>query len=241
MERSSSIGQKARQMIDGKRILAVIPARGGSVGVPDKNIRDLGGKALLAHAVGPARAVSEIDRLVVSTDSRKIKAVAESLDVSVIDRPAALATAEARTEGALLHALDTLEEAGEEFNYVVVLEPTSPFRSDATIRNSLQKIIEAGAPSLLALKETRNVVGTLENGFFEPWVKNESRRRQDRASKYVEASTIYVCQVDFLRQTGSLVSDQWLGYVVPEIEAIDINTQLDFLFAELVLSKGDLH
>ena len=225
-------------MIAGKRILAVIPARGGSVGVPGKNIRELNGKPLLAYSVAQAAEVSEIDRLVVSTDSNEISKISKAIGASVIDRPKPLATSEATTESALLHALGVLEEQEEHFDYIIVLEPTSPFRSAATIRNAIRKIVDAGAPSLLAVKETRNVIGQIENGFFEPFVSGEARRRQDRKPKYVESSTVYICAVDHLKKTGSLVSDQWLAFIVPEKEAIDINTPLDFLYAELVASEG---
>jgi len=226
-------------VINDKKIIAVIPARGGSVGVPGKNIRDLNGKPLISYTAEQVSQVPEIDKVVVSTDSPAIKKVSEGLGLCVIDRPAALATSEASTESALLHVLDELQEQGESYDYIVVLEPTSPFRSAATIRNAIQDIISSSAPSLLAVTETRNVIGQIEGGFFKPWVAGERRRRQDREPKYVEASTIYVCRVDYLRQTGTLVSDQWRAFIVPENEALDINTPLDFHLAELVISEGE--
>ena len=108
-------------MIDEKRFLAVIPARGGSSGVPGKNIRPLAGRPLIAYTIDQAGAVLELDSVVVSTDDAVIHETAKALGSKVIARPAELATAEAQTEGALLHALDVMAQVGETFDYVVVL------------------------------------------------------------------------------------------------------------------------
>jgi N-acylneuraminate cytidylyltransferase len=149
-----------------------------------------------------------------------------------------LATADASTEVAVLHALDTLEAGGQAFDIVVVLEPTSPFRSARTVRASVDALIAGDGESLLAVKETREVIGRLDDGVFRPLVPDEPRRRQDRKPKYVEASTVYVARVEHLRATGSLVADDWLAYVVPEREAIDINTADDFAYAEFLATGG---
>ncbi len=108
-------------MLDGRRFLAVIPARGGSKSVPRKNIRDLGGKPLLGHTLHQVSTVSEIDVCVVSTDDPEIAAFAKAAGTRVIDRPADLAGDAAPTEWALLHALDLLEGEGQHFDYVMVL------------------------------------------------------------------------------------------------------------------------
>jgi CMP-N,N'-diacetyllegionaminic acid synthase len=221
-------------VIDGRRILAVIPARGGSEGVPRKNVRPLAGKPLVCHTVETAITVDGLDLVVVSTDDDEIKTVSEAAGARVIDRPAALATDEASTEIAVLHALDNLEEDGEAFDVVVVLEPTSPFRSAATVRACIDTLVARNGDSLLAVKETRDVIGHLDDGIFRLLVPGGRRRRQEREPLYVEASTVYVARVDFLRRTGSLVTGDWLAYVVPEREAIDINTTEDFAYAEFL-------
>ena len=223
-------------MYNGKRILAVIPARGGSISVPRKNIRPLAGHPLLVWTIWQARKADVLDVTVVSTDDAETKAVAQAYGARVVDRPAELATASARTEPALIHALDELAEAGEEpFDFVVVLEPTSPFRSPDTIVGAVAHIVDQRGASLLAVRETKDIVGRLEGGFFRPLVPDAPRRRQDREPFYVESSTIYVCRVDHLRQTGSAVAKDWLAYVVPEREALDINTAEDFLVAQCLI------
>ncbi len=224
-------------MIAGRRILAVIPARGGSKGVPRKNVLPLAGKPLVCHAIETALTVDGLDAVIVSTDDDEIRVASEAAGARVVDRPGELATADASTEAAVLHALDALENRGEVFDIVAVLEPTSPFRSATTIAAAVEALIERQGESLLAVKETREVVGTLDDGVFRPLVPDEPRRRQERRPKYVEASTIYVARVDFLRRTGRLVTDDWLAYVVPEHEAIDINTAEDFAYAEFLATS----
>jgi CMP-N,N'-diacetyllegionaminic acid synthase len=225
-------------MINAKRFIAVIPARGGSKGVPRKNIKLLAGRPLIAYTIDQARSVAELDRVVVSTDDREIRATALALGAEVIDRPADLATAEARTEAALLHVLDAVAQRGEQFDYIVVLEPTSPFRSPDLIRESLRLITTADAESLLAVRAVHEITGTIDDGgYFRPFVPGQPRRRQERTPSFGEASTIYICRVDYLRRTGSLVAEDWLAIEVPAEQAVDINTPEDFEYCEFLLER----
>ena len=225
-------------MIDAKQFLAVIPARGGSKGVPGKNIKPLAGRPLIAYTLDQAKDVPELDRIVVSTDDAAIREAVTALGGEVIDRPAELATAEARTEDALLHALDVLGDAGQVFDYVVVLEPTSPFRSPDLIHESLKKIVDADAKSLLAVHSVHEITGLVDDaGYFRAYVPGQPRRRQERVPSFGEASTIYVCRVDYLRLTGSLVADDWLAIEVPAEQAVDINTPHDFEFCEFLMQR----
>lgn len=223
-------------MHNGKRVLGVIPARGGSKGVPRKNIRPLHGRPLIAYTIDQANAAAALDLFVVSTDDAEIRAVAAELGARVVDRPAELATDSASTESALLHALDVLEAAGEpRFDYVVVLEPTSPLRRAGTIDGCIRRAVDAGAVSLLTVRETRENIGTMDGGRFMPFMPGAPRRRQDRRPCFIESSTVYVCRVDYLRRTRTLVADPWEAYVVPPDEAEDINTMDDFARVECLM------
>lgn len=219
-----------------KKFLAVIPARGGSKGVPRKNTRLLAGRPLLAYTADQVKNSALLDTTVVSTEDGAIAEVARALALRVVDRPPELATDTAPTEPCLIHALDHLAAAGECFDYVVVLEPTSPFRSAMTIDGAIRAIVDAGAPSLVAVSETRANIGRIENGRFHPLTPDAPRRRQERQPFYVESSTIYVCRADYLRQSGTLVTADWAAFVVPEAEAWDINTSADFAVAESLLA-----
>jgi len=223
-------------MIGNRRFLAVVPARGGSVSVPRKNIKPLHGRPLIAYTLEQARRVAEIDLTVVSTDDTEIAAVARGLGVRVIARPAALATNEASTEQALIHALDALE--GEAwFDYVMVLQPTSPLRSAETVRTCMSRIAASDAPSLVTVNEVHESVGRVENGWFRRLDPSAARRRQDREPLYSECGSVYICRVDHLRQTGSLVADRWLAVQVPQEETLDINSPTDFTIAEAIISR----
>ena len=225
-------------MLNDRRFLAVIPARGGSKSVPRKNIRPLTGRPLLHYTLDQVRGVPEIDRAVVSTDDPEIADVARAGGGEALARPADLATDSAPTEWALLDALDQLEAQGSVFDYVIVLEPTSPFRTPATIRRCMVRIIACGAPSLMTVVETRATIGRLEDGWFRPLVPGAPRRRQDREPFYIESSTVYVARVPFLRETGSLVAEDWAAEIIPESEAVDINTPQDFELAEALMASS---
>ena len=225
-------------MIKAERILAVIPARGGSLGVSRKNIKMLNGLPLIVHTIKQTDVLSELDEIVVSTDDAEISNIARAHGCRVVARPPELATAEAKTESALLHTLDVLEANGDTFDYIVTLEPTSPFRTPELIRRSIEKIVEAGANSLLGVREVHEITGTIDDeGFFRAHLHGQARRRQDRMPSYAEASTIYVCRVDWLRRTHSLVSEDWLSIIVSSEEAVDINTLEDFEYCEFLMQK----
>ena len=224
-------------MYHGAKILGVIPARGGSKGVLRKNIRPLAGEPLIGHSLRSAGQVAEIDLLVVSTDDAEIGEAAQKYGVRVINRPVELAADNSSTEVALLHALEVLEVEGQQFDVILVLEPTSPLRSPHTILNAIAACVDGSAPSVLAVRETRENIGFVRDGLFRPVVPGAPRRRQDRAPFYVESSTIYACRVDYLRRTGTLAAENWAALVVPEEEVPDINTEVDFLWLEFLMEK----
>lgn len=224
-------------MYHGARILGVIPARGGSKGVLGKNIRPLAGEPLIGHSLRSAGQVAEIDLLVVSTDDAEIGEIAQKYGVRVINRPVELAADNSSTEVALLHALEVLEVEGQKFDVILVLEPTSPLRSPRTILNAIAACVDGSAPSVLAVRETKENIGFVRDGLFRPVVPGAPRRRQDRNPFYVESSTVYACRVGYLRGTGTLVAENWGALVVPEEEVADINTEEDFWWIEFLMEK----
>jgi CMP-N,N'-diacetyllegionaminic acid synthase len=226
-------------MYRSKRFLGVIPARGGSKGIRQKNIHPLGGRPLIAYTANQVTASTLLDATVVSTDDDSIAAVARSCGLRVVARPSQLALDSSPTEPSLLHALDTLEATGDRFDFVVVLEPTSPFRTPSTIDGAIRCIVESGRRSLLAVRETYENIGFLEGGLFRPIVPGAPRRRQERRPFYVESSTIYICSVDHLRNAGTLVTDEWAAFVVSEEESLDINTYADMTMAECLATRKE--
>src|SRR5579859_4855081 len=140
-------------MLNGKRVIAVIPARGGSKSVPGKNIRELGGKPLLAWSIDVAKQVRDIDRVIVSTDDTQIGSVALSHGAEVYSRPLHLATDEALVIDAIKDLYKTLLEEGESPEWMILLEPTCPLRSADDVRACLRLIEERGCDSVATFKD----------------------------------------------------------------------------------------
>ncbi|MSO92243.1 MAG: acylneuraminate cytidylyltransferase family protein [Rhodospirillales bacterium] len=225
-------------MIGAKRFVGIITARGGSKGVPRKNVRPFAGRPLLAYTADQARAVPEIDLAVLTTDDPEIKRLGRSLGLRVVDRPAELATDMARSEPAILHAIDALEREGERpFDYMVLLQPTSPLRTPATIRACMQRIADTGAESLVTVTEIREILGPLENGFLRPVNPGNRGPRQKRTPYYAANGCVFACSVPFLRRTGELMARDWLAYPVEGDDAVDIDMMEDFEYAEFLAAR----
>jgi len=219
-----------------RRVLAVIPARGGSKSIPKKNIQPLLGRPLIAHTIEEARKSKHLDRIVVSTDDAEIAGICRGLGVEVIARPPEFATDTAPTELALIHALETLaRNEAYEPDAVVTLEPTSPLRTHQLIDRCIEALWQTGADSVISVRETRGCFGAVTDGRFEYLIKDQPRRRQDRTPLYQESSTVYVTRADTLLKRKSVLGERLYAVLADEDEAIDINTPLDFAIAEAVM------
>lgn len=221
-------------------VLAVIPARGGSKSIPLKNIRQLAGKPLLVYTIEAAKRSRYLNRCVVSTDDDEIVKVATECRAEVIRRPAEYATDQAPTEWALLHALDVLKASGYRPDFVVTLEPTSPFRTAELVDRCIAVAIERpDADCVMTVTPTRKCYGRLVGGRFEYLFPDQPRRRQDRTPLYEESSTVYVTRTSVLERDRSVLGHVRYGVVVENRrEAIDINEPMDLLIAEAVLAQG---
>ena len=222
--------------------LIVIPARGGSKGIPGKNIFPINGKALLEYTIEVALEASlENADIAVSTDSEKIKAVANKYkDIYVVDRPAEISGDKASTESALLHALDFMEKSYKKnYDSVITLQATSPLRKSETLRRLIEEF-ENGYPkfdALLSLNENRSDFWQeVKQGSYERLFKDAPRRRQERKPLYVENSAYYITGVDALRATKSVLGNVVNGFLIDEYEAIDINEMIDIYIAEGILN-----
>jgi len=221
-------------------LLIIIPARGGSKGIPGKNIVPLNGKPLLAYTIEAARASEVSSFIYVSTDCPKIAAVAEKYGAGVIHRPADLANDTASTEAALLHALDELSRKGQYFSAILTLPPTSPLRKPQTISSFVKKYYEISNKfdALLSLSEHRGDFWIQEaEGSFRRLFPEAPRRRQERQPLYLENSALYITRVDALRETGFILGRSSTGYIISEREALDINEPLDLTIAEKLLNE----
>lgn len=222
--------------------LAVIPARGGSKGIPEKNIQLVGGKPLVYCAIDSITDSGIDADIVVSTDSDKIARIAsEHGGAYVIKRPAEISDDGAKTEDALIDALEQMSVLyGKKYRAVLTVQPTSPFRTPETVRNFWEEF-EASVSeydAMLTLNETRTDYWKKENGCFGRLYPDAPRRRQDRKPLYIENSCLYATTVKALRETRSVLGTKVKGYLIGEREALDINEPIDLVLANL-LSDSD--
>lgn len=217
-------------------VLAVVPARGGSKGVPRKNLALVGGVPLLVYTLRAARAATTVDRLVVSTDDPEIAAVARAEGVEVIDRPSALAADDSPTEDALIHAVELLRERGEKTpELVVTLEPTSPLRRPEAIDECVRVARSTGANAVLTVAPSRESWGRLVDGRFERLRPDEPRRRQLREPLYRESGTVYVTKTDSLLAGRSVLAEPVHAVVIDDEQALDVNSELDLRIADALV------
>ena len=227
-------------MIDGKRILAVIPARGGSKGVPGKNIRMAGGKPLIAWVIQAATKSRYIDRVIVSSDDAKIIDTATAFGCEApFVRPGELAEDNRPTAGAVKHAVETLPG----FDYVVTLQPTSPLTESGDIDDCIRRCVHTGSDACVSVTASDKspfwMFTFAEDGTLNPVMGPDSlkTRRQDLPRVMVPNGAVYVTKCDFVVQRDTLYADRTLGVEMPKERSIDIDTELDFLFFETLLLK----
>jgi CMP-N-acetylneuraminic acid synthetase len=211
------------------RLLAVIPARGGSKGLPGKNVAPLGGKPLIAWTVEAARGARSVARTIVSTDDDAIAAAARAAGAEVpFRRPAVLSGDTATTLDVVLHALD----ACPGFTHVAVLQPTSPLRRAAHVDGAVAAMQAAGADSVVSLcpvSEPPWWMYTLgEAGRMQPLLPAATAtRRQDLPPVYILNGAIYVTEVARLRACRAFVDAATIGYPMEERDSVDIDTAAD--------------
>jgi CMP-N,N'-diacetyllegionaminic acid synthase len=230
-------------------LLAVIPARLGSKGLPRKNIRPFAGLPLIAHSIKFAAMCNEVDRSVISTESEEIAEIARAHggDVPFI-RPAELATDGAPTSPVLQHALHQVEQQeGKRYGSVLLLQPTSPARLPTDLSEALTMLeSNAAAVGVVAVAETafnpryvcvQRETETLTMAFPEA---NGQKRRQDVAGVYRITGSLYLWRRDYVQQTSdiNLARDPHRMLVIPKERAIDIDDLYDFQIAELAVSGG---
>ncbi|WP_368881689.1 acylneuraminate cytidylyltransferase family protein [Shewanella algae] len=218
--------------------LAVIPARGGSKGIPKKNIKSLGGKPLILYTIEQALEATSIDKIVVSTDCDEIASVCkEYSSVEVIMRPEELASDTAKTEQALIHACDFLEENyAISVDVVVTLEPTSPFRTSSSIDKCMSTFSRGDGDAVVTVVEFTDVLGRIVEDRYVHLIPNQPRRRQEREVLYKESSTIYCTSVISLRKYNSVLGNASIPVVISAEESFDINEPLDFDLAEALVN-----
>ena len=232
-------------MIAGRRVLAVVPARGGSVGMPLKNLRTVGGKTLVALAGEIAWAVPEIDRRIVSTDSKDIadEAWIAGLDAPFM-RPAAISTGKVGDTVVLSHALRVTEQIdGVSYDIVLMLQPTSPLRTAADVAGTLAMLVEGGFDAVWTVSPTDLKAHplkalTVRDGYLDYWDERgaEILYRQQLEPVYHRNGVAYAITRSCLLDQHSIKGICTGGYVVAG-EHISIDTDEDLERVELLMMK----
>ncbi|MBX9845847.1 MAG: acylneuraminate cytidylyltransferase family protein [Xanthobacteraceae bacterium] len=232
-------------MIESHRVLALIPARGGSKGVPRKNIRLVGGKPLIAWSIEAARGSRYVDRVLLSSDDTEIIDVAKALGCEVpFRRPAELATDEADALSVVRHAIAALPE---QYGYLVLLQPTSPMRTSQDIDGAIELCVERNAPACVGICESEKspywMMTLTSDGMMEPVMSSDRipDRRQVAPRAYALNGAVYVATVPHLTAGQSFFGPGSLGYVMPRERSLDIDSELDLKIADFLLKETCAH
>ncbi len=225
------------------KILAIIPARGGSKGIPNKNIADLAGKPLIGWTIANAKSSLSIDRVIVTTDSQAIANVASYYDAEVpFLRPAELAQDNTLGIQPVLHLLDWLEQQENYLpDYVMVLQPTSPLRTTNDMEAAISLAIEYQADSVVSVSPTEQhpywMKTITEEGYLQDFVlsKDKGDRRQELPSVYALNGAIYLARREIVIEKNSFYSDRTYSYIMPVERSLDIDTPWDLYLANLIL------
>lgn len=235
----SSVGSH-REHAARPSVLAVVPARGGSKGVPRKNVRLLAGRPLLDYTAVAAKASGVCDRVVLSTEDAEIAAIGRSCGLEVpFLRPADLATDETPMLPVLQHALGTLAAESWHPDIVLILQPTSPLRRADHIRHAIELLKESRADSVVTVVEvprhlSPDYVMRIADGRLHPFLADGARvtRRQDARQAYVRDGTVYACWRDTIERFGGIYGNDCRPLLVDSRESLSIDSMDDWAEAE---------
>ncbi|MED4552331.1 acylneuraminate cytidylyltransferase family protein [Lysinibacillus capsici] len=221
------------------KILAVIPARGGSKGMPRKNIREIGGKPLLAWTIEEAKKSKYIERIILSSEDDEIINIAKEYGCDVpFVRPKELATDDATSVDSILHAINECKG----YDYVVLLQPTSPLRTVEDIDGCIELVLKEKTDFSVTVTVPENSpywMYTLENGNLKALIQqdNFATRRQDLPKAYALNGAVYVANVKALCEQKTFLTETTKAYIMPHSRSFDIDTEIDFKICEYLLSN----
>jgi len=222
--------------------LVIIPARGGSKGVPGKNIKLLNNKPLIQYSIDAAKKVFKNDEIVISTDSEEIKKEVENLGLEVpFLRPSNLATDKASSQDVILHALEYFENKFGAPDQIILLQPTSPFRSEKHIKEAL-KLYSSNLDMVVSVKETKaNPYYVLkeenEEGYLKKSKESKITRRQDLNKVWELNGAIYIINPTSLKSKLIGEFKKVKKYEMDELSSHDIDTPLDWMISEVIINN----
>lgn len=229
-----------------KTVLAVIPARGGSKGIPGKNMIDIGGRPLIDYTIQTIHQSNKISKVIVSTDSIEIGDYCQKRGVNFpFIRPKELSGDKAKSIDVVIHTLNWCRDHGENFDFILLLQPTTPFRNANFIDSAIEQLVESNKNCLISVKpvpheynpnwQFRILDGDRGITSYEDKVIS---RRQDLSLTYVRDGGIYLVRVDFLLKTKSFFDDEMEFIVNNDHPPINLDTLNDLAIARNYVSKS---
>ena len=227
-------------MFRNKTFLSIIPARGGSKRLPRKNVLDLCGKPLITWTIEAGLSSKYIDEVVVSSDDSEILGIASNLKVRSIERPPQLASDTSSTFDAVKHTIDNIES----YDYIVLLQPTSPLRNEVHIDKAIELLVSKDADAVISVCEMNHNPSwsnTLDESLSMKGFINKNslnQRSQDMKKYYKLNGAIYICKTKkLLEEKSFFLKDNIFAFIMSSKSSVDIDKKEDFEFANLYLSK----
>ncbi|MBU3106222.1 cytidylyltransferase domain-containing protein [Clostridium gasigenes] len=228
-------------MYKGKKILAIIPARSGSKGLKDKNIKLLNGKPLIAYTIGAAINSNVFEDIIVSTDSVKYADISKEYGADVpFLREESLASDTATTEDVVIDIIENLKLMNKYYDYFVILQPTSPLRDSCNIKEAVDLLLDNNLKSVVSVCESEHslkLYNTLkENLSLEGFLdKGDNKRRQELDTYYRINGAIYIIETSEYITSRNFYCERSKAYIMDSKKSVDIDTDFDFKIAEYLL------
>ncbi len=230
-------------MYNNKKFLAIIPARSGSKGLKDKNIKQLNCKPMIAYTIEAAIKSNIFDNIFVSTDSQEYANISIEYGATVpFLRPEYLSTDTATTNDVIEYTIKELKKVEKEYDYLMILQPTSPLRESEDILGAVKLLFEKNANSIVSVCEAEHsplYMNTLDESLsmddFLP--KNIKTRRQELPKYYRLNGAIYLCKVDYFLNYKDFYKEKSYAYVMDKERSVDIDDELDFIIAESLMKQ----
>ena len=227
-------------MFRNKTFLSIIPARGGSKRLPRKNVLDLCGKPLITWTIEAGLSSKYLDEVVVSSDDSEILGIASNLKVRSIERPPQLASDTSSTFDAVKHTIDNIES----YDYIVLLQPTSPLRNEVHIDKAIELLVSKDADAVISvcdMNHNPSWSNTLDESLSMKGFINKNslnQRSQDMKKYYKLNGAIYICKTKkLLEEKSFFLKDNIFAFIMSSKSSVDIDKKEDFEFANLYLSK----
>jgi len=233
-------------MYNNNKILAIIPARSGSKGLKDKNIRLLNGKPLIAYTIQEAINSEVFDDILVSTDSKEYADISKQYGAYVpFLRPKEFSEDTSSSTDVILHVLNELKKLNKEYDYFMLLQPTSPLRNKNDILASIKLCFDKKANSIVSVSKVNKsplLMNTLDSTLSLERFFNDSiidKRRQDLKTFYALNGAIYLVNIEYFFKYKNVYKEKSFAYVMNEERSIDIDTETDFIIAKAILKQNE--